>query len=136
MSFKLLSKRVQGSGANASGVFKRNYSTKRSILCLPVLLFWETLNRGLQMKIRWSITSISALLLSLCLMTFIPVGLKFASTWREPYFEGGSFKEQNHLMPMGFSSLGFVFPGNVLPPLLINMQNGGDFQWSYWFGTK
>jgi hypothetical protein len=29
----------------------------------------------------------------------------------------------------------FVFPGNVLPLLLINMRNGG-VQWSYWFGIR
>ena len=118
------------------------------------------------MKIRWSTTLISALLLSLCLVTFIPGGLKFASTWRELYFEGDGFKEQNYLMPMGCSALGFVmiglivlwtgyrkkdrwawfvqliivlcfvFPGNILPPLLISMQNGGGVQWSYWLGMR
>lgn len=118
------------------------------------------------MKIRWSTTLISALLLSLCLMTFIPGSLKFASTWRKLYFDAGDFKEQNLLMPLGFCVLGlvmiglivlwtgyrkrerwtwfvmliillfFVFPLNVLPPLLINMQEGGGVRWSYWFGIR
>ena len=42
------------------------------------------------MKISWSTTLISTLLLTVCLVTFIPVGVKFASTWREPYIEGGT----------------------------------------------
>jgi hypothetical protein len=117
------------------------------------------------MKIRWNTTLISTLLLSLCLVTLIPTALQFISTWTKLYFEGDGFKEQDYLMPIGCFSLGFVmiglivlwtgyrkkerwawfvmlilvlcyvFPGNVLPLLLINMQNGG-VQWSYWFGLS
>ena len=32
-------------------------------------------------------------------------------------------------------TLGFGIPDN-LTPLLINMQNGGGVQWSYWLGMK
>jgi len=118
------------------------------------------------MKISWSTTLVSALFLTVCLVTFIPVGVKFASTWREPYIEGGMIKEQNYLTLLGFFSLGFVFiglitlwtgyrrkerwawlvmlaiiacfvfPGNVLPPLLISAQDGTGFHWSYWFGMR
>lgn len=118
------------------------------------------------MRIRKTTTLISGSVLSICLLTFIPVGLKFASTWKELYFEGNGFKEQNYLVLIGCSSLGFVliglvvlwtgyrkqdrwawlvlliiillfvFPGNVLPPLLISAQNGGGVEWSYWLGVK
>jgi len=113
------------------------------------------------MKIRCSTTFISTLLISLCLASFISGSLKFASTWKELYFERASFKEQNLLMPLGFYSLGlemiglivlwtgyrkkerwawfvmlmllwfFVFPANVLTPLL-DMQTP-SFVWSDWF---
>ena len=108
------------------------------------------------MKIRWSTTLISALLLSLCLTQFIPLGVEFASTWRKAYSDGGGFKEQVYLAPIGCFSLGFVmiglvvlwtgyrkkehwawvvmliivlcfvFPSNVLPLLLINIH-----KWRY-----
>jgi F0F1-type ATP synthase membrane subunit a len=71
------------------------------------------------MKIRCNTTLISALLLSLCLAKFIPVGVEFASTWRKAYFV------------MLIIVLCFVFPGNVLPLLLINIRNGG-IEWSFW----
>jgi hypothetical protein len=94
-------------------------------------------------------------------MAFIPGSLRFASTWRELYFEANGLKEQNLLMPLGFCSLGlemiglvvlwtgyrkkerwawfvmliillfFVFPLNVLK-LLLDMQTR-SFDWSAWF---
>jgi hypothetical protein len=94
-------------------------------------------------------------------MTFIPGSLRFASTWRELYFEVPGFKEQNLLMPLAFCSLGlemiglivlwtgyrkkerwawfvmliillfFVFPLNVLK-LLLDMWTP-SFAWSAWF---
>lgn len=118
------------------------------------------------MRISWSTTLISALILTVCLIAFIPVGVKFALTWREPYIQGGMLREQNYFTILGFSSLGFVtiglitlwtgyrkkepwawlimliivlcfvFPGNVLPPLLIGLQDGTGVQWSYWFEIK
>ena len=57
------------------------------------------------MKIRCNTTLISALLQSLCLVTFILGALKFASTWRELYLEADGFREQNLLMPLGFCAL-------------------------------
>jgi hypothetical protein len=77
----------------------------------------------------------------------------------------GDFKQQNLLMPLGFYALvieaiglivlwtgyqkkerwawfvmliialGFGVPDNLIP-ILINMQNGGGIQWSYWLGMK
>jgi hypothetical protein len=49
-------------------------------------------------------TSISALLLSLCLITVVPESLKSALTWREPYT----------VMPLGLYSLGFVMIGLIV----------------------
>ncbi len=113
------------------------------------------------MKTRFNSTLISALVVSVCLITFIPGSLRFASTWRELYFETPSFKENNLLMPLRFCSLGieliglivlwtgyrrkerwawvvmlivllfFVFPLNVLE-LLLDMQTP-SFAWSAWF---
>ncbi len=113
------------------------------------------------MKTRFNTTSISALVVSVCLITFIPGSLRFASTWREIYFQAPGFKEQNFLMPLGFCALGlemiglivlwtgfrkkerwawfvmliillfFVFPLNVLK-LLLDMQTP-SFEWSAWF---
>lgn len=114
------------------------------------------------MKMRWNATIISATVLSLCLISFVPVALKSAGTWRQLYFEQGGGREQNYLMPMGFSALGFVaiglitlwtgyqkherrswfvvliiilcfvFPGLVLPRLLESVETGG-IEWSIWF---
>jgi hypothetical protein len=47
------------------------------------------------MKVRCDSTLISALLLSLCLVTSIPAGLRNASTWKELYFEWPGVKIQN-----------------------------------------
>jgi hypothetical protein len=54
------------------------------------------------------------LLLSLCLAKFIPVGVEFASTWRQLYSKGDGFNEQVYLMPIGFFSLGFVMIGLIV----------------------
>jgi len=114
------------------------------------------------MKIRWNATLISALLISLCLMSFIPGSLRFASTWRQLYFEASGYQEQNLQMPLGFYSLGieiiglivlwtgyrkkerwawflmliilfaFNFPANVLT-LLLKIQLAGSGAWLLWF---
>ena len=66
------------------------------------------------MKVRCSTTSISALVLSLCLVTMIPAALNHASTWNElsirvPY--GGIW---NFLAPLGFAYLGIVAIGLIV----------------------
>ncbi len=66
------------------------------------------------MKFRCSTTSISALLLSLCLAMMIPAGLRNVSTWRDLYFERPGVKIQNFLMPLGFVYLGIVTIGLIV----------------------
>jgi hypothetical protein len=77
------------------------------------------------MKIRWNTTLISTLLLSLCLVSFIPAGLRLASTWRERYLVKPGYwqqpncyvlahPEQNLLMLIGFCSLGFSTIGLII----------------------
>lgn len=113
------------------------------------------------MKTRYNMTVISTLLMSLCLLTFIPGSLRFASTWRDPYFETPCLREQNLLMPLGFYSLAlmmigliilwtgyrkkerwawfvmliilffYVFPLSVLQPLLVVLPQ--PWSWSGWF---
>jgi cell division protein FtsW (lipid II flippase) len=63
------------------------------------------------MKVRFDPALTSTLLISLCLLTFIPGSLNLASTWRQRYFNAGDLKEQNLLMPLGFYALGFVMIG-------------------------
>jgi hypothetical protein len=112
------------------------------------------------MKIRHTIT-ISAIVVSLCLVLLIPGSLRFIYTWKEIYFDAPGFREQNLLMPLGFYSLGFemiglivlwtgyikrerwawfvmliilvcfVFPLNVLK-LLLDMGTP-SFDWLAWF---
>jgi hypothetical protein len=114
------------------------------------------------MRIRCNTTLISALLMSLCLIFFIPTSLQFASTWNTLYFyEAPGFQEPNLLMPLGFCSLGFEVIGLIVLwtgyrkkecwawfvmlsillffvfpdnvlKLLLEMQTPA-FQWSYWF---
>jgi len=67
------------------------------------------------MKIRCNATLILALLMSLCLVTFIPAGLRNASTWKEFEFKyPGAMRLQNYLMPLGFLSLGLVMIGLIV----------------------
>jgi hypothetical protein len=66
------------------------------------------------MKVRSNMTFISAVLMSLCLLTFIPASLRYASTFRELYFDWPCIKEENFLMPLGFYSLGFVMIGLIV----------------------
>jgi len=67
------------------------------------------------MKVHCNSTLISALLLSLCLVTFIPEGLEDASTWKMPVIKlpcnGGI---ENYLMPLGFITLGIVVIGLIV----------------------
>src|SRR5208337_4617549 len=69
---------------------------------------------GDTMKFRFSATSISAWLFSLCLVMSIPAALSNASTWNEltiklPY--GGMW---NFLAPLGFAYLGIVAIGLIV----------------------
>jgi len=105
-------------------------------------------------------TLISALLMSLCLVAFIPGSLKFALTWRELYSGAAGLRDQNLLMPLGIYSLGleitgllvlwtgyrktepwawfvmviidsfFIFPSTMLT-LLLDMRTP-SFAWSEW----
>jgi hypothetical protein len=114
------------------------------------------------MRIRCNTTLISALLMSLCLMFFIPASLQFASTWKTLYFDAApGYREPNLLMPLGFCALGFEVIGLIVLwtgyrkmerwawfvmlsillffvfpdnvlKLLLKMQTPA-FQWSYWF---
>ena len=109
---------------------------------------------------RWQATMISASFMSLCLLMLIPASLKFASTWRELYFDMGCFREQNLFAPFGLCSLCiemiglivlwtgyrkkerlawlimliilvlFVFPLTLLPQLL--NPHAGYFNWQLW----
>ena len=66
------------------------------------------------MKIRCSITSISALLLSLCLVISIPTALSQASTWNEPFLRLPYGAIWNFLAPLGFADLGIVAIGLIV----------------------
>jgi hypothetical protein len=66
------------------------------------------------MKSHCNSTSISALLLSLCLVTIVPGALRNASTWKELYLDWPGVKIQNFLMPFGFVSLGIVMIGLIV----------------------
>lgn len=110
------------------------------------------------MKVRFSTTSISAVLLSLCLVTIIPAAMMNAATWKELYIEWYGGKMQNFWTQFGFIYLGiaaiglivlwtgyrkgerwawlvmlvillcFDFPGSVLPVLL--QIRAQNYQWS------
>lgn len=112
------------------------------------------------MRTRCSTTLVSILVMSVCLVAFIPGSLRFVSTWRDLYFDIDGVKEQNLFMPLGFYSLGlemiglivlwtayrrrerwawfvmliilvcFVFPINGLQ-VILTMQTPA-FAWSYW----
>lgn len=67
------------------------------------------------MKSRCSALSISTILLTLCLVTFIPNGLRGASTWKMPFLKmppSGSIV--NFFIPLGFMSLGLVAIGLIV----------------------
>jgi len=66
------------------------------------------------MKSRYSTTSISALLLSLCLVTVIPGSLRNAATWKELYLDWPDVKIQNYLAPFGFVYLGIAMIGLII----------------------
>jgi hypothetical protein len=66
-------------------------------------------------KSRFSTTSISALILSLCLILSIPVALSLASTWNEPSLKlpcSGAI--WNYNTPLGFAYLGIVAIGLIV----------------------
>lgn len=66
------------------------------------------------MKVRCSTTSISALLLSLCLVMSIPEARSNASTWRELTLKLPSGAIWNFLAPLGFADLGIVAIGLIV----------------------
>ena len=66
------------------------------------------------MKNRYSTTSISALLLSLCLLTIIPGSLRNAASWKELYLDWPDAKIQNFLAPFGFVYLGIAMIGLIV----------------------
>lgn len=66
------------------------------------------------MKIRCNSVLISALLLSLGLLSLIPASLKWTSTWRQLNLEVPGFHQQNYLMPLGFYSLGLEMIGLII----------------------
>ena len=66
------------------------------------------------MKVRCSITSISAFLLSLCLVIFIPAALSLASTWDEPFIKEPGGSVWNYNTPLGFAYLGIVAIGLIV----------------------
>ncbi len=64
------------------------------------------------MKIRWSTTLVSALILSLCLLVVIPGSLRFALDWHALRFS--CVVVQNFTMSMGLYRLGFVMIGMIV----------------------
>ncbi|MGD1106565.1 MAG: biopolymer transporter ExbD [Terracidiphilus sp.] len=66
------------------------------------------------MNVRCSTTSISALVLSLCLVTSIPVALSNASTWNELTIKLPFGSMWNFLAPLGFAYLGIVAIGLIV----------------------
>lgn len=113
------------------------------------------------MKSEWNVTTASTIAISVCLLSFVPGSLRFASTWTTSYFQDGSVRQQNLLMPLGFCSLAievigltvlwtayrrkerwswfvmltilllFVFPLNMIK-FLLDIE-APSFQWSMWF---
>jgi biopolymer transport protein ExbD len=66
------------------------------------------------MNVRFSTTSISALILSLCLVTSIPAALSNASTWNELTVKLPYGAMWNSLAPLGFAYLGIVAIGLIV----------------------
>ena len=68
------------------------------------------------MKVRCSTTSISALVLSLCLATSIPAALRNVLTWKQIYFKWPDchLSLENFLMPFGFAYFGIVAIGLIV----------------------
>jgi hypothetical protein len=66
------------------------------------------------MNVRSSATSISALVLSLCLVTSIPAALSNASTWNELTIKLPLGSMWNFLAPLGFAYLGIVAIGLIV----------------------
>lgn len=66
------------------------------------------------MKLRWNPVLISALLQSLCLLSFLPGGLRMASTWKQAYIDTGLGRESNLLAPLGFLSITLVCVGMIV----------------------
>jgi biopolymer transport protein ExbD len=66
------------------------------------------------MKVRYNATSISALILSLCLVMSIPAALSNASTWNEFTIKLPYGAMWNFLAPLGFAYLGVVAIGLIV----------------------
>lgn len=110
---------------------------------------------------RYSPVLVSAVLQSLCLLSFVPGSLKSISTWRDATFEAGGYRTENLIMPLGCCFLGmaligvtilwtayrknerwawfamlivlvcFLFGGNMVP--VVRMVYPPYFQWVLWF---
>jgi hypothetical protein len=63
---------------------------------------------------RYSTTSISVLLWSLCLVTIIPGAIVNATTWKDLYLDWPGVKIQNYFAPFGFVYLGIVMIGLII----------------------
>jgi hypothetical protein len=66
------------------------------------------------MKIRYNSVLISAVLLSLCLVTTIPTSLRNVSTWNQLYLEWPHLKIQNYFATFGFAFLGIAMIGLIV----------------------
>jgi len=68
------------------------------------------------MNNRYSTTSISALLFSLCLVTIIPGSIVNAATWKQLYLDSPdvNVKVQNYFAAFGFVYLGIVMIGLIV----------------------
>lgn len=63
------------------------------------------------MRYRYSALTISTILLTVCLATFVPGSLRNASTWTILYLKVADRSIDNFLMPFGLLSLGIVAIG-------------------------
>jgi len=67
------------------------------------------------MKVRFTGTLVSALLLSLCLAALIPAALRNVLTWKQLHLEmGPSVRVDNFLIPFGFLHLGIAMVGLIV----------------------
>lgn len=66
------------------------------------------------MKIRCDTTLISAVILSICLVTQIPAAVRNVSTWQRIFLEWPGVSVQNFMAPFGFVSIGFVIIGLIV----------------------
>jgi len=77
------------------------------------------------MKIRWDMTLVSALLLSLCLLGCIPGSLRLALNWQELRFS--CVVVQNFTMSIGLLRFGYVMIGLII--LWTGYRKGERWAW-------